>query len=253
MSAVPSSLYRRTVMLDPVLHRHRRVSPLTDFRVAADLHAVFITATEFAQAGLELPLLFVATGEDDGHGRPAMSTVALLGLAAGENLQLGEGGRWTGRYIPAYIRRYPFASAPEAGPSGLAVLVDDSWPGFAEAGVEPLFDADDRPAPALQRARDFLERFELEAARTRAFCERVVALDVLKEMKAEATMPNGRRISIDGFHAIDEDRMHALPDAVVVELYRTGLLMLMQMHLASLANIRHLVNRKAERLEAGRR
>ena len=240
-------------MLDPALHRHRRISPLTDFRVAADLHAVFITATEFPQAGLELPLLFVATGDDDDHGRPAMSTVALLGLAAGENLQLGEGGRWTGRYIPAYIRRYPFASAAEAGASGLAMLVDDSWPGFAEAGAEPLFDADDQPAPALQRARDFLERFELEADRTRAFCERVVALDVLKEMKAEATLPNGRRIAIDGFHAIDEDRMHALPDATVVELYRTGLLMLMQLHLASLANIRHLVNRKAERLEAGRR
>ena len=239
-------------MLDPALHRHRRISPLTDFRVAADLHAVFITATEFPQAGLELPLLFVATGDDDDHGRPAMSTVALLGLAAGENLQLGEGGRWTGRYIPATIRRYPFASAAEAGASGLAMLVDDSWPGFAEAGAEPLFDADDQPAPALQRARDFLERFELEAHRTRVFCERVVTLDVLKEMKAEATLPNGRRIAIDGFHAIDEDRMHALPDAVVVELYRTGLLMLMQLHLASLANIRHLVNRKAERLEAGR-
>lgn len=252
MSAVPSSLYRRSVALDPKLHRGHRISPLTDFRVAADLHAVFITATEFPQAGLELPLLFVATGEHDAHGRPAMSTVALLGLAAGENLQLGEGGRWTGRYIPAYIRRYPFASAGEAGASGLAVLVDDSWSGFTESGAEALFDDADQPAPALQRAMDFLERFELEADRTRAFCERVVALDVLKEMKAEATLPNGRRISIDGFHAIDEDRMHALPDAVVVELYRTGLLMLMQLHLASLANIRHLVNRKVERLEAAR-
>ena len=252
MSAVPSALYRRSVALDPVLHRDRRISPLTDFSIAADLHAVFITATEFPQAGLELPLLFVATGEHDARGRPAMSTVALLGLAAGENLQLGEGGRWIGRYIPAYIRRYPFASSGEAGASGLAVLVDDSWPGFAEAGDEPLFDADDQPAPALQRAIDFLERFELEADRTRVFCERVVALDVLKEMKAEATLPSGRRISIDGFHAIDEDRMHALADATVVELHRSGLLMLMQLHLASLANIRHLVNRKVERLEAGR-
>jgi hypothetical protein len=70
-----------------------------------------------------------------------------------------------------------------------------------------------------------------------------VALDVLKQMKAEATLPDGQTVSVDGFHAIDEDRLHALPDATVLELHRTGMLALMQVHLLSLANIRHLVNR----------
>ncbi len=141
------------------------------------LHAVFITATEFPQAGLEFPLLFVATGHRDAAGRQVMSTVALLGLAEGENLQL--------------------------------------------EGV----------------------RFEPEAERTRTFCERVVAPDVLKQMKAGATLPDGQTISVDGFHAIDEDRLHALPDATVLELYRMGMLALMQVHLLSLANIRRLVDR----------
>jgi hypothetical protein len=71
----------------------------------------------------------------------------------------------------------------------------------------------------------------------------VVALDVLKEMKAEATLPDGETISVDGFHAIDEERLRALPDATVLELYRSGMLALLQMHLLSLANIRHLVTR----------
>ena len=242
MSRLHSSLYRRPVPLDPAVHGAHRVSALSDFSITRDLHAVFITATEFPQAGLEFPLLFVATGQRNGAGRPTMSTIALLGLAEGENLQL-EGERWVGRYIPAYIRRYPFASASTPGPAGLKVLVDDTWPGFSESGAEPLFVADGRPAPALSRAMEFLDRFELEAERTRTFCDRVVALDVLKEMKAEATLPDGERISVDGFHAIDEDRLRALPDATVLELYRTGMLALMQVHLLSLANIRHLVNR----------
>ena len=97
---------------------------------------------------------------------------------------------------------------------------------------------------------DFLERFELEAERTRAFCERLVMLGVLKEMKADATLPNGQKLSVDGFHAVDEDKLRALPEATVLELWRTGLLMLMQAHLLSLANIRHLVNRKAARIQA---
>ena len=97
---------------------------------------------------------------------------------------------------------------------------------------------------------DFLERFELEAERTRSFCERVVMLGLLKEMKADATLPNGETLSVDGFHTIDEDKLRALPEATVLELWRNGLLMLMQVHLMSIVNIRHLVNRKAARLAA---
>jgi hypothetical protein len=243
------SLYKRPIPLDPALHRGRRISPLADYSIARDLHAVYITATEFPQAGLEFPLLFVETGRHDAVGRPTMSTIALLGLTHGENLQV-DGTRWDARYIPAFIRRYPFSTAAMPGASGINVLVDESWSGFSESAGEPLFGEGDAPAPALQRAMDFLERFELEVERTRAFCERVAALGVLKEMKADATLPDGQKISVDGFHAIDEDKLHALPDSTVLELWRSGMLALMQVHLISLANIRHLVNKKAVRLQA---
>jgi hypothetical protein len=243
------SLYRRSIPLDPAVHRSRKVVPLTDFSVAKDLHAVYVTATEFPQAALEFPIVFVETGRHDPAGRPMMSPAALLGLSHGENLHV-EGGRWEARYIPAYIRRYPFSTATMPGASGTNVLVDEAWSGFSDGAGEPLFEEGDAPAPALRRAMDFLERFELEAERTRAFCDRVVTLGLLKEMKADATLPNGQAISVDGFHAIDEEKLHALPDATVLELWRTGLLMLMQVHLMSMVNIRHLVNKKAARLAA---
>jgi hypothetical protein len=249
LSRPAPSLYRRSVPLDPAVHRARKVVPLADFSIARELHAVFVTATEFPQAALEFPIVFVETGRHDPAGRPMMSPAALLGLTHGENLHV-DGGRWDARYIPAYIRRYPFSTAAMPGATGSNVLVDEAWPGFSEQAGEPLFGEGDAPAPALQRAMDFLERFELEAERTRAFCERVVMLGLLKEMKADATLPNGQSISVDGFHAIDEDKLHALPDATVLELWRTGLLMLMQVHLMSMVNIRHLVNRKAARIAA---
>jgi len=97
---------------------------------------------------------------------------------------------------------------------------------------------------------DFLERYEHEAERTRTFCERLVRLGVLKEMKADATLPGGQTISVDGFHTVDEERLRAFPDETVLELWRNGLLMLIQMHLVSIVNIRHLVNRKAVRVAA---
>ncbi|MGZ5154810.1 MAG: SapC family protein [Caldimonas sp.] len=250
MNRTAPSLYHRSIPLDPALHRERKIVPLSDFSIARDLHAVFVTATEFPQAALEFPIVFVETGRHDPAGRPVMSPVALLGLSHGENLHV-EGSRWDARYIPAYIRRYPFSTAAMPGASGINVLVDEAWGGFSDHAGDPLFDAGGAPAPALKRAMDFLERFELETERTRAFCERLVMLGVLKEMKADATLPNGQTLSVDGFHAIDEDKLHALPDATVLELWRTGLLMLMQVHLMSIANIRHLVNKKAARLATG--
>ncbi len=252
MNRPSPSLYQRSIALDPAVHRQRKVSPLSDFSIAKDLHAVFVTATEFAQAALEFPIVFVETGRHDAAGRPMMSPVALLGLTHGENLYV-EGTRWEARYIPAYIRRYPFSTASLPGASGINVLVDEAWSGFSDHGAEPLFEAGDTPAPALKRAMDFLERFEFETERTQAFCERLVMLGVLKEMKADATLQNGHKLSVDGFHAVDEEKLRALPEAAVLELWRNGLLMLMQAHLISLANIRHLVNRKAARLQAAGR
>jgi hypothetical protein len=243
------SIYRQPVALDPAVHRRHRLQRLTDYSIAREIHAVPVTATEFPHAALEFPIVFVATGGRDGGGRPAMAPVALLGLRHGENLYL-DGKRWDARYVPAYLRRYPFLTAALPASGGVNVLVDEAWSGFGEVSGEPLFEADDVPAPALRNAIDFLERYEHEAERTKAFCERLGRLGVLKEMKADATLPNGERISVDGFHTVDEERLRAFPDDTVLELWRSGVLMLIQMHLVSIVNIRHLVNRKAARVGA---
>lgn len=249
MNRAAPSLYRRPVALDPALHRGRKVLPLTDFSIARELHAVPITATEFPHAALEFPIVFVDAGSRDSSGRPMMTPAALLGLRHGENLYVDR-DRWDARYIPAYIRRYPFLTANLPGSGGVNVLVDEAWSGFGEKAGEPLFEEGDAPAPALRRMMDFLERYEHEAERTRSFCERLGRLGILKEMKADATLPNGESISVDGFHTIDEARLRAFPDDTVLELWRTGVLMLLQMHLVSIVNIRHLVNRKATRVAA---
>jgi hypothetical protein len=243
------SIYRTPVALDPVVHRRHRLQRLTDYSIAREVHAMPVTATEFPHAALEFPIVFVATGGRDSGGRPAMTPAALLGLSHSENLYL-DGGRWDARYVPAYLRRYPFLTATLPGSGGVNVLVDESWSGFGQVEGEPLFEADDAPAPALRKAMDFLERYEHEAERTRAFCERLGRLGVLKEMKADATFPNGEKVSVDGFHTVDEERLRAFPDDTVLELWRTGVLMLIQMHLVSIVNIRHLVNRKAARVAA---
>lgn len=247
---INSALYREPQMLDAVVHRHHKLKSVSNFSVTRKMHAAFLTATEFPQAAMEMPIIFINTGERTASGKAMVSPVALLGLSPNENLRVGEDGQWSGRYVPAFIRRFPFLTAGLKDPDEPGVFVDVAWEGFNEQEGEPLFDDQGAPTETLKRILDFLQRFEEEQRRTRAFCERLVELDVLKEMQADATLPDGQAIKVEGFLVVDEDKLQALPDAAVIELHRNGILALLHAHLISTGNIRDLVDRKAARLAA---
>jgi hypothetical protein len=244
---INSALYRQPQLLDSNVHRHKKLQPLSDYSITKGMHAVFLTATEFPHAGLDFPIIFVNTGERLADGKAMISPVALLGLVANENLHL-DGTRWDARYLPAFIRRFPFLTAGVQGSPSPGVFVDTSWSGFSDTEGEPLFDDAGKPTPALTRAIEFLQRFDEELQRTRLFCTRIVELELLKEMQADATLPNGESLKVEGFLTVDEDKLTKLPEATVLELHRNGMLMLIQSHLLSLINVRHLVERKAQRM-----
>ena len=250
---INSALYREPALLDPAKHRDLKIGALADFSITRGMHGVFLAVTEIPQAAIEFPVVFVATGEKNEAGRGQFSPIALLGLAQNENLFV-DGTRWDARYIPAFIRRYPFLTANlrNADVPGPGVMIDTAWSGVSTTEGEPLFGADDKPAPALQRAMEFLERFEIEAQRTRNFCARLVEFDLLREMQADATLPDGLKFSVDGFHVVDEEKLLKLPDLAVIEMHRNGMLSLLNLHLASMHTMRGLVERKAKRAQAAR-
>lgn len=236
----PSALYVAPQPLDPLRHAALRIGALEDWSIAARMHAVFVAVDEWAEAALEFPILFVHSGELDGGGAPVITPVALLGLAQGENLSV-EGTRWQARWVPAFVRRYPFVSGRDG------VLIDEAWSGLSLVAGEPLFDAQRRATPVLQQALARLERFDAAARQTRAVCARLAGLDLFKPMQADATLPDGRILSVEGFRVVDEDRLQALPDAQVLALHRDGLLRAIHLHLASLATMPALIERKARR------
>jgi len=73
---------------------------------ARTLNAIPISYTEFGPVSRDYPIVF--TSGDQGA---SYSPMAVLGLAAGENLFYGGGGWAKGLYIPAYARRFPFCMA----------------------------------------------------------------------------------------------------------------------------------------------
>jgi hypothetical protein len=251
--------YAELVLLDRSVHRHARIKAVPpDHSAALGMNAVFCAAAEFGEACKSFPLLFIRAGEvDAATGQAAITPVCLLGLQNGQNLFVdADTGAWTGGYLPAFLRRHPFALVKTTQPDGApAVAVDTRFPGFVAEGEgaiegERLFDDTGEPAPKLQAVMQFLHDFDRAADQTHPIGTHLQSLGLLKEMRAQGPLPGGQGFSVDGFLVVDATRLRELPDDVVLALHRNGLLALVHAHLVSLDNIRHLVARRSAQLTA---
>jgi hypothetical protein len=226
--------YEKPVLLDRSRHRRLRVQASTSFAFARQSNSLYLAGVEFAEACKEYAVVFTRAG----NGR--VVPVVMLGLRSRENLFVDTEGRWSGRYIPAFVRRYPFVLAELPGQS-LGVCIDEAFPGLGEAEGEPLFDAEGKDTPLLRNALDFLAQYQREYVRTEAFCQRLDAAGLLVEMNARADLVDGRSFTVGSLLVVDEKKLFALPDATALALFRAGELHLVSMHLLSLSNLQRLV------------
>lgn len=240
------ALHKNPVALDRDEHRNLRVrQDYADVSYTRDLNSMFLTAVEFADACKEYPIVFVRAGTDAKTQQPDIAPVAVFGLTQGENLFDGQ-QRWEADYVPAVLRAYPFAMA-QLNDQNYAVCIAREWPGFSETEGTRLFDESGAPTAYLTEMQQFLEKVELEVQRTRLVGRKLVELGLLRDMRFDATLPDGNKLTVDGFLAIDEAKYAALPDATVLELHRSGILGLINAHQLSMGNMTRLVQRRAKR------
>jgi hypothetical protein len=248
---INQNLHKNPVPLDSAQHRGLRLAlPVTDWTPAARLNAIFVCATEFADAGREFPLVFVRAGKNE-QGREEIAPIAVMGLLQDQNLYQS-GGRWRATYMPAVLRSYPFCIG-RLDAQRFAVCVDMAWGGVRSDGSgegQALFDADGQPLALLKDMQQHFEVLEAEIQRTRAVCGRLLELDVLRDMQLDATLPDGRKHRVDGFLTVDQEKMQNLPDNVVVELHKSGMLGMIHLHWASLGVVRRLLDWHVERSAA---
>lgn len=238
-------LHKKPVALDRALHRNLRVRrDQSALGATSHLNAFLCTVSEFADASKEYPILFLRAGKDP-EGRDLVAPVTVFGLSKGENLVYRH-GRWTMRYIPAMLRAYPFAMAPTPEKQYL-VCFDETSNVLSQTEGEPLFNDKGEPSAYLNEIREFLERIEVEVERTRMAGRRLMELGLLQEKRFDATLPDGSPLAVDGFMAVDEERMKNLTDAEIIEMQRSGLLALLHFHMGSMNNISRLLEIHVEK------
>lgn len=237
--------YEKPVQLNADVHRNARLGALAgNYAFAQKTNSIPLAAVEFFDTAREYPIAF--TGKEGG----ALFPIALMGVRQNENLFVSADGKWEGRYVPAFVRRYPFVLAEKDDAEDFNVYLDEAYPGFGAADGERLFTDEGEHTPLLKQALEFLGTYQGEIKRTRLFVERLQALDLLIPRVLEVVRKDQGPLVLQGFSVVDEGRLMGLGDAQLLELARSGLLAWIYAHLMSLGNVSDLAARLDRRLSA---
>lgn len=228
-------IYDRAAPVRMDAHADKSVRRVDDFGFAAHVNSVPVVAAEFAACASDMAIVFAGTEQ-------AVVPAVLLGLSQDHNGFLDRDGRWTGRYIPAFLRRYPFVFAGAEGTDELTLCIDETYAGLNDDGIgERLFDSEGNRTLYLQGVLDFAVQYQAQYERTRLFCDRLIALGLLEAVVATFRSATGEERRLSGFFRINRDRLKAIDPATLAAMFANDELELCFTHLASLANIERLV------------
>lgn len=179
---------------------------------------------------------------------------ALFGFQKGENLFLDESG-WNAPYVPAMIRRQPFLIGWQASKEGEAdktrvLSLDMDNPRVNEERGERLFQPLGGRTPFLEEAANLLEGIYLGIAQNRKFVAALEEHDLIESVTIDVTLNDESSNQLLGFHTINEEKLQELSGDTLERLSRGGVLMPIFLMLASMTNIRTLVELRNRLLEA---
>jgi hypothetical protein len=209
-----------------------------------NVNAVPLMAVEFPQAASEYAIVFAGDEE-------AVMPSVILGMRGQQNAFLNDADEWGAKYVPAFIRRYPFVFSSTEDGQTMTLCIDEAFAGFNRDGKgQALFGEDGKPTPYVDNVLKFLQEYQAQFQRTRTFCNKLRELELLEPMQATMSLQSGERLSLTGFLAINRDKLKALPAEKIAELIKTDELELVYLHLQSMRNFSGVQERLASMTEA---
>ncbi len=238
-------IYERVMPVSSQRHANWSVMIGGNYSFAQDINSVPLVAGEFPYAAPEYAIVFA--------GKNDVTPVVILGVRDHENRYVNKAGTWEAKYIPAFVRRYPFVfSRHPENENQFMLCIDEEYSGCNQEGLgERLFnDGDHEGTPYLKKMLEFIKQYQGQHMRTQAFCKKLTELDLLEPMQAQVTLKSGQQLRLGGFRAVNRDRLKKLSGDQLEPLVKTNELELIYLHLQSMRNLGpmmgHLAENKAE-------
>jgi hypothetical protein len=238
------------VLLNNIAHKDMRVITRYAAEFGDNVHAVLTFPTEYGDIQREYPILF---RKDAGSGE--FQSIALLGLARGENLFLDH-GQWSASYVPGIVARGPFLIGfqEQEVDGGIrkepVIHVDLDDPRVNESEGEAVFLEHGGNTPYLQGIASILRGIQEGVAMSKAMFAAFESHDLLEPVNIEADVLRDLKYVLKGFYTIDRDKLAQLEGRALEELNKAGFLQGAFLAVASLHNVRKLIDMKQQRVAA---
>lgn len=232
------------VLLDNISHKDLKVKVGYEKNQGFDVSLVRVFPMELSQVQTEYPIFFTKN-KDTGHFEP----VALFGFSGNENLYLQDKG-WDATYIPLSIQRQPFLIGfQEKVESGIpskepVVHIDIEHAKVNDGTGESVFLEHGGISPYLEHMTSILMTIHQGHEQNIAFSKTLVGLELIESCTMQVEFADGTQQSLTGLYAINEDKLSSLNGGALEVLHAKSYLQNIYMILASLPNVRNLVQRK---------
>ncbi len=228
-------MFQKVVPVNKERHAAKKIKEASGFAFASGFHIAYVTMQEFARSASIFPIVFLEDKEKD-EFRP----VVLLGLNAGENLFVGKDGKWQASYVPAIIRRYPFALAPAGNEGQYVVCIDEESSLVSDTEGAALFEGG-QPTQVIENVKRYLSELQQMDTITREFCKYLQANNMFTPLNMRVREAS-RVKNISGCYVINEERLNNLSDDKFIEIRAKRYLPALYAHLISLAQTERLVS-----------
>lgn len=217
--------YNQIAALSHQRHSACYIDDSTDFLFAKETNSVPVGVSEFASACHSFPIVFLL---EDNQVVP----IVVLGIQAGLNQWVSSEGEWSGQYIPAYVRRYPFIAVRTSESESTLCIDENSDKLNRDGRGTPLFN-DDKPSEFLEQVCGFSEAYEAESVRNHKLSTLLQEYDLLEPVQLnDKSEPHKALLS--GFMVVSRSRLEQLDKESIARLHGTGALELIYQHLLSL-------------------
>lgn len=226
-------MFKKVVPIMENRHKDLKLKPIDNFDFAKNLNIASIMVHEFSKVSPTYPILFLEDKEND-----SFKPVCLLGLKEGENLFVKD-GKWQASYIPAIIRRYPFALSKTEEDDTYLICIDEESEFLDKKDGEPFFNKDGSTGEVIEKIKAYLTELQQMEKFTNDFCK------VIKEYKLftplNINIKSGNEVkNINGAFMINEEKFNKLSNAKFLDLRKKQYIPAIYAHLNSLAQIERL-------------
>lgn len=229
-------MFKKLEMLDFSTHKDLRWNPNVGFSFAQTTHVCFLGPFEVAEAAKDYPVVFTKDG-------PCVPQ-AVFSTGKGPHPFISQEGHWTGRYVPAYLRAYPFTlGADEAAEntSQFTVMVDVEAPHFQSATGLPLFTAEETPAPPLTYHLKLLEKLHKSLKIIHNILQPLRDGGLFTEEPLLMKDRQGNSVQLTGFFRLLPQTITEAEAETLKQWCTSGLLNIFYAHLHSISNFGPIV------------